>query len=458
MSAQMDNSDQAAPRDEGQALLSVRNLKTHFPVRGGLLSGSSGVVKAVDGVSFEVAPGEVFGLVGESGSGKSTLGRTLVNLIGSTSGELHYRGIDLTRQTAKSMRSLRRELSVIFQDPNASLNPAMTIADGVGHPLRIHGLATTRSEVRREVSAILERVGLSPPETFLDRYPDELSGGQKQRLVIARALITRPKLVIADEPVAALDMSVRARVLELMLELKDELNLTYILITHDLATARFMCDRMGILYLGKFVEQGGANRLFDAPKHPYTQALLDAIPLPEAGRRGREKTLPRGEIPDAIRPPAGCRFHPRCARAFEVCGWEGHDLIEAIEARWTTIDNETRNNEQQLLGRLQSAEVDREYVRFACPDATALEQWLRQTGPSLPSHVFTGISDVRAEANGLTVTFRPAPEPAMQEVAGRHVACHLHGIKALESGDHVGQADWAALAAEWPPAPNSDCS
>ncbi|NNC23385.1 ABC transporter ATP-binding protein [Salinisphaera sp. USBA-960] len=450
----METSAQVEQPDDNQALLAVKNLKTHFPVRGALSQDSA--VKAVDGVSFEVAPGEVFGLVGESGSGKSTLGRTLVNLIGATSGELVYRGIDLTRQTERTMQPLRRELSVIFQDPNASLNPAMTIADGVGHPLRIHGLAKTRDEMRREVAVMLERVGLSPPESFLDRYPDELSGGQKQRLVIARALITRPRLVIADEPVAALDMSVRARVLELMLELKAELNLTYILITHDLATARFMCDRMGILYLGKAVEQGESKQLFDNPKHPYTRALLDAIPLPEAGRRGREKTLPRGEIPDAVRPPAGCRFHPRCARAFEVCGWEGHDLIEAIEARWTDIDAELRNDEQRLLGRLTNAQVQREYVRFACPDAEGLEQWLRDIGPSLPSRVFTGISEIRAEKDGLTVLFRAAPEPSMQDVSGRHVACHLHGVRALDDGDHVGEQDWTALAREWPPVNEGD--
>lgn len=438
--------DSAVADDE--PLLSVDNLQTHFPVRGGLFGSGGGVVKAVDGVSFNVAAGEVFGLVGESGSGKSTLGRTLVNLIAPTGGSLRYRGIDLAAQSNRAMRPLRRELSVIFQDPNASLNPAMTIADGVGHPLRIHGIATRAVDVRREVAAMLERVGLSPPESFLDRYPDELSGGQKQRLVIARALITRPRLVIADEPVAALDMSVRARVLELMLELKEEFNLTYILITHDLATARFMCDRLGILYLGKFVEQGEANRLFEDPKHPYTRALLDAIPLPEAGRRGRDKKLPRGEVPDAIRPPAGCRFHPRCARAFGACGWEGRDLIEAIEARWTTIDAETRQHEQALIGDLAQADVQRQQVRFSGLDAKAFERWLRQTGPDLPGEVMSGIDAISADSEAVTVSFKAAPEPAMQSVEGRRVACHLHGVRALPGGDHVGEADWDALSTE----------
>src|SRR5699024_4658501 len=238
-------------------LLSVENLKTHFPVSTGLFR-QPGAVKAVDGVSFDLARGEVFGLVGESGSGKSTLGRSILQLIQPTAGHVRYRGRDLVPLKENEMRPLRRELGLIFQDPHASLNPAMTIAQGVGHPLRIHGMADSRADARRQVAAMLERAGLSPAEQFLDRYPDEISGGQKQRLVIARALITRPRPVVADEPVAALDMSVRARVLELMLELKEELDLTYLFITHDLATARFMCDRIGILYLGNFVEQGPA--------------------------------------------------------------------------------------------------------------------------------------------------------------------------------------------------------
>jgi len=439
---QIAHANDHAAVDTDQPILRAHDLKTHFPVRGGLFGrGSGGVVKAVDGVSFDIAPGEVFGVVGESGSGKTTLGRTLVNLIPPTSGELSYRGIDLMTLNARSMRALRREMSVIFQDPNASLNPAMTIAEGVGHPLRIHNLVNSRTESRREVASMLDRVGLSPPESFLDRFPDELSGGQKQRLVIARALITRPKLVIADEPVAALDMSVRARVLKLMLELKAELNLTYILITHDLATARFMCDRIGILYLGKFVEQGPAKMLFDDPKHPYTRALLDAIPLPEAGRRHRQKTLPRGEIPDAIRPPAGCRFHPRCARAFEACGWEGRDLLEAIEVRWAEVEPATYERERALVGRLDRVEVGREQVRFIHTDADALAEWLCDVGPELANGVFSGVASVRVESGGVVVTFRAASEPAMQDVAGRSVACHLYGVVALADGGDVGIPD-----------------
>ncbi len=420
-------------------LLSVENLKTYFPMGGGFFGRGGAVVRAVDGVTFDVPKGEVFGLVGESGSGKTTLGRSILKLLSPTSGRILYRGRDLMPLSERDMRPLRRELSLVFQDPNASLNPAMTIGEGVGHPLRIHGLAQTRTEVRRQVCEMLERVGLHPPESFLERYPEDLSGGQKQRLVIARALITKPKLVVADEPVAALDMSVRARVLELMLELKRELDLTYIFITHDLATARFMCDRIGILYLGNFVEWGEAGTLFGDPKHPYTRALLDAIPLPEAGRRHRNKNLPRGEIPDAVRPPAGCRFHPRCPRAFEECGWEGRDLVDALEERWTQVDQQTFEAELALFGSLDKAEVSRQRVRFPTGEPEKLAAWLKEHGLNLPSRVFVAVTDVTTDRGGVSVGFRSAPEPGEQWIAGRHTACHLYGIHTRPDGNHVGE-------------------
>jgi peptide/nickel transport system ATP-binding protein len=441
-------------KHDGEPLLAVEDLKTHFATRGKLFGGTGDPVRAVDGVSFDVAPGEVFGLVGESGSGKTTLGRSLLKLVQPTSGALRYRGRDLMGLSEREMRPLRRELGLIFQDPNAALNPAMTIAEGVGHPLRIHGLAEDRTDMRRQVADMLERVGLQPPGTFLDRYPEELSGGQKQRLVIARALITRPKLIVADEPVAALDMSVRARVLELMLELKREFDLTYILITHDLATARFMCDRIGILYLGNFVESGDSRALFDDPRHPYTRALLDAIPLPEVNRRDREKRLPRGEIPDAVRPPAGCRFHPRCREAFELCGWEGRDLVDALERRWTDVDPETFERETALVGKLGDAEIGRDWVRFKSDKAQELADWLKELGPKLPTPVFSAVTDVSTDGAGVTVRLRAAPEPDAQWVAGRQVACHLHGVTARTEGEHVGAPDMASLHDYDPPTPS----
>jgi oligopeptide/dipeptide ABC transporter ATP-binding protein len=417
----------AAGRD-GSPLLDVVDLHTHFPVRGGMLSRSTEVVRAVDGVSFDIARGEVFGLVGESGSGKTTLGRTLLRLAEPTSGRILYQGRDLVPLREKEMRPLRRELALIFQDPNASLNPAMTVAQGVGHPLTIHGLVDGRAAMRERVSQMLERVGLTPPERFLDVYPQDLSGGQKQRLVIARALITNPSFVVADEPVAALDMSVRAQVLELMLELQRDLGLTYLFITHDLATARFLCDRIGILYLGNLVEWGDAETLFDDPQHPYTRSLLNAIPLPDPGRRDRDKDLPVGEMPDAQAPPTGCRFHPRCPAAFEPCGWSGADLLQFFERRWTGLDHDDIEAELALTGTLDAADVDEGRATFHAGDAAGLTSMLERFRAQQVHPLFEAVTAIERDGSHVAVAFGPGPEPDLQEVAGRQVACHLHGV------------------------------
>jgi oligopeptide/dipeptide ABC transporter ATP-binding protein len=409
--------------------MEVTDLQMHFPVRSKLFGrGSADVVRAVDGVSFDIARGEVFGLVGESGSGKTTLGRALLKLVQPTGGQILYKGRDLMPLSEREMRPLRRELGLVFQDPNASLNPAMTIAQGVGHPLRIHGLAKSRAEARAKVTEMLERVGLFPPEAFLDKYPEDVSGGQKQRLVIARALITNPSFVVADEPVAALDMSVRARVLELMLDLQRELGLTYLFITHDLATARFICDRIGILYLGNLVEWGRFEAVFDDPQHPYTRALLDAIPLPDPGRRERERQLPAGEVPDALDPPAGCRFHPRCPAAFEPCGWEGADLVDFFENRWTEVDPDTFEAELDATGGLDAAQVSRYEVCFDAGDPARLTGVLEELRRQQAHPLFTGVVDITTDGGKVAVRFGEGPEPALQPVAGRQVACHLHGV------------------------------
>ncbi|WP_370327432.1 ABC transporter ATP-binding protein [Euzebya sp.] len=420
--------------EEDGILLRVRGLQTHFGQGGGLFRrGAPQVVKAVDDVTFDLRKGDIFGLVGESGSGKTTLGRTILGLAPATAGHVWWRGIDLAAIPEREFRPLRRRMGMVFQDPNASLNPAMTIVQGVGHPLRIHGIATDRAEVRRRVAEMLERCGLTPAERYLDTYPEDVSGGQKQRVVIARTLITEPELVVADEPVAALDMSVRAKVLELMLDLKEQLGLTYLYITHDLTSGRFVCDQIGIMYLGELVEWGDAAAIYDDPQHPYTDALLGAVPLPDPSRKGRDKQLPVGEIPDALDPPAGCQFHPRCPRGFEPCGWEGADLVDFLERRWTETDVATFEREIAATGPLTAVEVDRHTARFTAGedrDLLALLESLRTTGEH---RIFTAVTDITTDGGDVVVRFGDGPAPALQPVEGRMVACHLHGIVPRES-------------------------
>jgi oligopeptide/dipeptide ABC transporter ATP-binding protein len=413
---------------EDGVLLRVRGLRTWFGQSGGLLRRGGGQVKAVNDVTFDLRQGDIFGLVGESGSGKTTLGRAILGLAPITGGQVWWRGQDLATLSERRLRPLRRQMGMVFQDPNASLNPAMTIVQGVGHPLKIHGIASDRQEIRRRVAEMLERCGLTPAERYLDTYPEDVSGGQKQRVVIARTLITEPELVVADEPVAALDMSVRAKVLELMLDLKDQLGLTYLYITHDLTSGRFVCDQLGIMYLGELVEWGHARTIYDDPQHPYTDALLGAVPLPDPSRKGREKNLPVGEIPDALDPPAGCQFHPRCPRAFAPCGWEGPDLVDFLERRWTEVDLDTFERELAVTGPLTAIDADRSSARFRGGDAGRLLPLLEELRSSEQHRIFTGVEDITTEGGDVVVRFGEGPAPALQVVEGRRVACHLHGI------------------------------
>jgi peptide/nickel transport system ATP-binding protein len=310
-------------------IVRAEHLKKYFPVEKGflerLLTSTRRFVRAVDDVSFAINKGEVFTLVGESGCGKSTTGRLVVRLLQPTSGKVFFNQKDITSMKKREFRTYRRRLQIIFQDPYASLNPRMKIGRAVGHPLEIYGLAKTQGE-RSKVLEILQRVGLTPPEQFINLYPHQLSGGQRQRIAMARSLILNPEFIVADEPVSMIDVSLRTTIIDLMLELRTELNLTYLFITHDLAIAKYISDRIAIMYIGKIVEMGDKKEIFSNPIHPYTQALMSSIPVPNPERKRKPVEL-RGEVSSAIDVPKGCRFNPRCPYAMEECKKDEPALI-----------------------------------------------------------------------------------------------------------------------------------
>ena len=427
----------------GEPFISIRDLQVHYALRNNavarLLGSSSGTVRAVDGVNIDLAKGEVLGLVGESGSGKSTLGRALLGLVTPTRGSIMYRGLDLTTLGERQLRPLRRSLQMVFQDPHASLNPSMTVGRAISDALRIHGLHSTkkddhgRNDRDRAVDAALERVGLAPAGRFAPKYPGSLSGGQKQRAVIARAIALGPELLVADEPISMLDMSVRAKILGLLEELKRDLALTYVYITHDLASARFFCDRVAIMYLGKIVEIGETQEIFDNPRHPYTKALLRAVPDPDPSRNV-PRDLPRGEVPDASSPPAGCSFHPRCSVAFGPCGWEARDIRMVLEQRWTAVPAEQYAAEDALVGDESHIHAPEDSVNVAllqpvkgsAEDELALLSEERSTRPDEP--LWRGVSDMRTDGERVRVEFVPRVEPTLQPVpdSSVQVSCHLY--------------------------------
>ena len=301
-----------------QKLVEVENLKKYYPVTAGLLSKHIADVKAVDGVSFDIMEGETLGLVGESGCGKSSLGRTLLRLEEPTAGKVRYKGIDIMAWDKKQLKELRKEAQMIFQDPQSSLDPRMTIGDSIGEALLIHGMKDEQGRLER-VTELLRQVGLEPEHTI--RYPHEFSGGQKQRVGIARALAVKPKLIVADEPVSALDVSVQAQILNLITDLQGEFGLTYLFIAHDLSVIGHVSDRIAVMYLGQIVELADRAELFSHPLHPYTEALLSAIPIPDPHQK-RKRILLQGEVPSPVEPPPGCRFHTRCSKVMPRCGVE----------------------------------------------------------------------------------------------------------------------------------------
>lgn len=410
-------------------VIETRGLEVHFQLQGGALSRVLGLksrrVKALDGVDITLQRGEVLGLVGESGSGKTTLGRALLGLVPATDGSITYHSADGPRRVSemrgRELRKLRTDLQMVFQDPSAALNPSMTIAEAVGHPLKIHKIASG-AELERRVHDALERVGLAPVERFADKYPSDLSGGQKQRAVIARAIILGPEVLVADEPISMLDMSVRAKILQLMLDLKNDLGLSYLYITHDLASAKYFCDRIAIMYLGRIVEIGPTAEIFAHPRHPYTKALLKAIPEPDPTRMVA-RDLPRGEIPDAAEPPLGCSFHPRCAEAVAECGWESRDLRVVLEQHWTR-QSADYDAERALVGDLD---------RFDRPEKTAtlsggdpqrtleLMERIRAESPDEP--MWSGVRRLESNGRSVDIEFHEGVDPALRRAGGVEVAC-----------------------------------
>lgn len=329
---------QAQSADEtmqtSQPLVKVRDLRKYFPVRRGLIiERQIGSVKAVDGISFDIARGETLGLVGESGCGKTTAGRTILGLYPATGGQALIDGIDVHHSSREAIKMLRRKAQMIFQDPYASLNPRWTVAGIIGEPLRVHNILPDPQARAERVKELMLRVGLSPQ--LINRFPHEFSGGQRQRIGVARALASNPSFIVCDEPISALDVSIQAQVVNLLEDLQDEFGLTYLFIAHDLSMVRHICDRVAVMYLGVIVELAERNELYEHPLHPYTQALLSAVPIPDPKKdRSRQRIILAGDVPSPLNPPPGCRFHPRCPIAMDQCSRVQPEWREVAADHW----------------------------------------------------------------------------------------------------------------------------
>jgi oligopeptide transport system ATP-binding protein len=343
---------EASHRGGGEAILEVDHLVKHFPIKAGILFDREiGRVRAVDDVSFTVHAGETLGLVGESGCGKSTLSRSVLRLIEPTSGSVRFQGSEITGISGGDLRALRREMQMIFQDPYASLNPRKRVAQIVGDPMRLHGITDGGDDTRKAVQELLERVGLNPEH--YNRYPHEFSGGQRQRIGIARALALNPKLIIADEPVSALDVSIQAQIINLLEDLQNEFDLTYVFVAHDLGVVRHVADRIAVMYLGKIVEIGPADEVYAQPIHPYTLSLLSAVPIPDPRANAeREPLVLEGDVPSPANPPAACRFHTRCPYATEICSEVEPQLVDHGGGHWAACHHPLDREHTEALAAI----------------------------------------------------------------------------------------------------------